>query len=261
MNSRLEYYGISIKGKRTSNQDRYICSEINDYIVLAVADGMGGYNGGEIASQIAIDTIIDVLNRGHASENIKSIISQIYKEIDRKISTMISYDDSLSSMGTTLSMAVIRNNIIAFGNIGDCKIYRKHNNNMIKITKDHSILQDYIDKYGDKSVPEYIINQRHILTKALNGDGDQPDIYPLNDDGWELSDNEFIMISSDGVLLDNTFLTNDPDNRHLIINDYLYDIAEKILKESLVNGSKDNISVVLARTNNKIDNNPTLFLK
>jgi protein phosphatase len=258
MNKPIDYYGLSIQGRRSSNQDRYLCSTINGITVLAVADGMGGHYGGEIASQLAIDSINEILSEGNYQTDLKTKLNQIYQLADKKIKIRKNQDQQLAGMGTTLSVVLMENDDFVFGSIGDSRIYRKHDGEILCLTKDHSYLQEYIDKYG-VDVPQEILKSKHLLTKALTGDGDKYDIFPSASDSLRLLENELFILLSDGAIqLEKSNLS--------YLNDYLLfvnstnDLCKEIIKDAYESGSTDNCTVVVGSRGDIKSSNKTLYV-
>ena len=242
----IKAYAKSDVGKvRDINEDSYYISNSLDEIQLFIlADGMGGYNGGEIASKMAI-------------QSAKSYIENNFKEIDKndkdsiiqligssmEYANMIVYEKSkeneeLEGMGTTLEICLIYNNRAYIGHIGDSRIYRIRKEFMRKLTQDHSYVQKLV-KDGTITPEEAIHHpQKNMLMKALGCNAFiEPDVMVkgfLKDD--------IIIISSDG-------LTN------LVPQDKIFELAKQdieqapkeLIKIANNNGGFDNITVIVIK--------------
>ena len=170
----IKAYAKSDVGKvREMNQDAYYISDSLDEIQLFIlADGMGGYKGGEIASNLAI-------------QSAKSYIENNFKDIEKdrdsiiqllgssmEYANMIVYEKSkeskeLEGMGTTLEICLIYNNKVFIGHIGDSRVYRIRKEFMRKLTQDHSYVQKLV-KDGTITQEEAIHHpQKNMLMKAL----------------------------------------------------------------------------------------------
>ena len=170
----MKVFAKSDIGKaREMNQDSYYVSMPSENTGLfIVADGMGGYNGGEIASKLAI-------------QSAKSYIENNFKEIEKdkdsiiqlvassmEYANMIVYEKSqenaeLEGMGTTLEICLIYNNRAFIGHVGDSRIYRIRKEFMRKLTQDHSYVQKLV-KDGKITKEEAVHHpQKNMLMKAL----------------------------------------------------------------------------------------------
>lgn len=167
-------YAKSDIGKvREMNQDSfYISTSLDEIQLYLLADGMGGYKGGEIASNLAI-------------QSAKSYIENNFKEIDKdresiiqlvgssmEYANMVVYEKSkeepeLEGMGTTLEICLIYNNKVYIGHVGDSRVYRIRNEFMRKLTQDHSYVQKLV-KDGTITKEEAVHHpQKNMLMKAL----------------------------------------------------------------------------------------------
>lgn len=242
----IKAYAKSDIGKvREINQDYYYISNSLDEVQLyMLADGMGGYNGGEIASKLAI-------------ESAKSYIENNFNDIDKtdrdsiiqlvgssmEYANMVVYEKSkekeeLEGMGTTLEICLIYNNRAFIGHVGDSRIYRIRKEFMRKLTQDHSYVQKLV-KDGTITQDEASHHpQKNMLMKALGCNAFvEPDVMVkgfLKDD--------ILVINSDG-------LTN------LVEQDDIFRLAKANIEQApkdLVeiannNGGYDNITVIVIK--------------
>lgn len=249
----MNFFGVSYKGRRGYNQDRYFCGSINGCTVLAVADGMGGHKGGETASQLAIDTLVNVLDEqsvdnGHTE--LKPILETVFLRADEAIANAARQNESLVGMGTTLTCLLEHNDRFVCGSIGDSRCYKISGNQIACITSDHTYLQEYIQEFGPQ-VPEEIQKSGHVLTKALNGEGDKPDLFPKEDASFPLGKKDLFILVSDGLVLDKAY-----DFSRLAMafaGKYrsLQTISEELICHAYYSGSKDNCTVVTGTKGNK----------
>ena len=142
----IKAYAKSDKGKvREMNQDYYYISTSLDEVQLYIlADGMGGYNGGEIASSLAVQTAKNYIenNFKDIEKDRDSIIQLLGSSME--YANMIVYEKSkenaeLQGMGTTLEICLIYNNKVYIGHVGDSRIYRIRKNFIRKLTQDETI--------------------------------------------------------------------------------------------------------------------------
>ena len=147
----IKAYAKSDVGKvREINEDSYYISESLDEVQLyIIADGMGGYNGGEIASSLAIKSAKNYIenNFAQADKDKESIIQLVASSLE--YANMVVYEKSkenkeLNGMGTTLDICLIYNNKAYIGHVGDSRIYRIRKDFIRKLTQDHSYVQKLV---------------------------------------------------------------------------------------------------------------------
>ena len=184
----IKAYAKSDVGKvRDINQDAYYISDSLDEVQLyMLADGMGGYNGGEIASKLAIQTAKSYIenNFKEIPKDRESIIQLVGSSME--YANMVVYEKSkedkeLEGMGTTLEICLIYNNKVYIGHVGDSRVYRIRKEFMRKLTQDHSYVQKLV-KDGTITQEEAVHHpQKNMLMKALGFLKD--DILIMNSDG------------------------------------------------------------------------------
>lgn len=227
---------------RELNQDYYYISSPEETIGLYIlADGMGGYKGGEVASRLATESakkyIYDNFNQ---TEKQKEDILKLIKDA-MIYSNMVVYEKSkenkeLEGMGTTLEVCLIYNNKAYIGHIGDSRIYRIRKGVMRRLTKDHSYVQQLIE---DGKITREEANthpKKNMLTKALGCTPYvEPDIRARN-----IEKNDILIMCSDG-------LTNMVKEEQIYetIKDNPSTAAEELIKQANDAGGYDNITVVI----------------
>lgn len=241
----IKAYAKSDTGKvREMNQDYYYISNSLDQVQLYIlADGMGGYNGGEIASSLAVQTA-------------KNYIENNFKEIDKdrdsiiqllgssmEYANMVVYEKAkenkdLQGMGTTLEICLIYNNKVYIGHIGDSRVYRIRKEFIRKLTQDHSYVQKLVKEGTITKEQAAHHPQKNMLMKALGCNAFiEPDVMVkgfLKDD--------ILIMCSDGL-------------SNLVGQDIIYDKASKNIEQApkdlveLANdrGGYDNITVVVIK--------------
>lgn len=226
---------------REMNQDYYsIPSSENDLQLYILADGMGGYNGGEIASRLAAETTKNYIqNNFDKIEHDKEAILKLVKDA-MEYANMVVYeeskkDENLQGMGTTLDVCFIYNSKIYIGHVGDSRIYLIKKDIARKITKDHSYVQQLVeDKKITREEAEHH-PKKNMLLKALGCTSYvEPDIRARN-----LEKDDILLMCSDG-------LTN------MVEESKIYEVVRENKEkapEILVNlannaGGYDNITVI-----------------
>lgn len=236
----MEYYYITDPGKvRTHNEDSVIIvKNLSGEYLMAVADGMGGHRGGEIASSIAISHLgkrfKDLSSLGNKEDAINWLKGTVCEANALLYKYTETYPESVG-MGTTLVLTVLTKEYLLFGNIGDSSGYVIKNQKLHKITTDHTLV-NLLVKSGELTEEEAKDHPRkNVLMKALGATSNvEMDIFDVE------TDVEEIMLCSDG-------LTNMLDNDQIIkvLNE---DISCEAKVKKLVikcnnRGGNDNISI------------------
>ena len=240
----MEYAYLTDPGKvRDHNEDNVII-EVNksNEVLLAVADGMGGHRGGEIASSIAISNIskeFKKLDKLGSKEDAILWIKNSVSEANVEIYKYTEEHPDSKGMGTTIVLSVLTKDYLLFGNIGDSSGYVYKNKSIHKITNDHTLV-NLLVKSGEITEEEAKDHPRkNVLMKALGATTTvEMDIFDVETD-------------VDGILLCSDGLTNmlDDDQISKVLNEDTT-IKEKISKliiKSNNRGGTDNISVAFLK--------------
>ena len=236
----MEYGYLTDPGKvRSHNEDSVtIVKNINEEILMAVADGMGGHRGGEIASSIAINNVAkrfseisSVGNKEDAIGWIKDIVSESNAAIYRYTSE---HPES-QGMGTTLVLAIQTSDFLLIGNIGDSSGYVIKNKKLHKITNDHTLV-NLLVKSGELSEEAAREHPRkNVLMKALGATTTvEMDVFDVE------TDVEGILLCSDGL----TNMLDDEQIMKVLNEDHgIQDKLAKLISKSNNRGGTDNISI------------------
>ncbi|OVE79449.1 hypothetical protein BVY01_02495, partial [bacterium I07] len=260
---KFNYYQLSFVGRREENQDSSVALDLgNSCYFLAVADGMGGAAGGQVASQLVAKTAQQVLSNSFSTSvepsNLKDILTEIYLEAQKVISVKIQSRKDLSGMGTTLTCVLIQKNKYIVGNLGDSRVYVLSKGTCHQITQDHSYLEDYKNKSGKEADLNIAEKYGHYLLKSLDGGEDTPDIFPKNEEYYELKPKDGFLLCSDGLLPNKSNSHEDMFYKTIMGTQKLQYAAETLIVNAFNEGSTDNITVALGeygkfdRTNEKI---------
>jgi protein phosphatase len=237
----MEYVVYTNKGKvRPENEDSYLIKE-TPYPLFAVADGMGGHQAGEVASQLAVKFLESAeFDYQDILESIRLTIEGANREIYNK--GML--DSSYTGMGTTLSMGIIYENRLYIGHVGDSRIYLIRDNELIQLTTDHSLVNELIVNKQITRQEAFNHPQKNIITQAL-GTSDELKV-EIKEIG--LFSGDILLFSTDGL---HDMLCSDE------INDIFAKYKDKDLEqvssilgdEALKKGGKDNITFIIIRIN------------
>ena len=238
------FAGTDIGKVRQINQDTYFISEeAEEPKIYLLADGMGGYAGGEIASNLAIHSV-----KQHIQSNWEKI-SKTEKEILKLIKEATKYANSsiyenankvkeLEEMGTTLEICLIYEEKLYISHLGDSRIYAVSNDKIERITNDHTYVEKLV-KDGTISREEAKNHpKKHMLIKALGCASDaEPDVFVRT---WDKG--EIIVLCSDGL----TNMLTEEEIQDIILNDPICPEKTLINMANQV-GGLDNITVILIK--------------
>lgn len=239
-------FATSDVGKaREINEDYFYISYPDDEIQLFIlADGMGGYNGGEIASKLAVTSAKNyILTNFEKNNSDKEKLLDLVKN-SSQYANMVVFEKSkempeLSNMGTTLDICLVYQNKAFISHIGDSRVYRIRKEFMRKLTKDHSYVQQLIDD-GKLTKEEAIKHpKKNMLMKAL---GCIPFIEP---DAMVRG-----FVKGDVILMCSDGLTNMVTESEIyqIIKENPTDATKLLVQKANDLGGKDNITSVIIRT-------------
>lgn len=230
-------YGTDVGKKRKNNEDAlYVCDDESSINYFIVADGMGGHNAGEVASKNAIKEVAEFLN-------IQNEISQdtVLKAIEKAnadIYEMSKTDKKLNGMGTTIVLAVADDENILIAHVGDSRAYLISDNNITRLTTDHSWVQELINSGTLTQSEAKDHPQKNVITRAIGISGDVKTDLLLR--GWKEKD--ILLLCTDGL---NT-LVEDNEILEIIKNSSDLDkMVFKLIDLANTRGGNDNITVVL----------------
>ncbi len=239
----MKVFAKSDIGKaREMNQDSYYVSQPSPNVGLyIVADGMGGYNGGEIASSLAITATKNYIENNFSKiKNSKEDLKKLIKNAI-EYANMIVYEKSkespeLEGMGTTIEVVLAVNNRVYIGHIGDSRIYRIRKEFVRKLTVDDSYVQTLV-KDGKITKEEALHHpKKNMLMKALGCTAFVEPIVTVK--GFQKDD--IIVITSDGL----TNMVTD-EEMYNIIKDDINTAADKLINKANDAGGLDNITVII----------------
>ena len=228
--------------KRRSNQDFvYISKEPVGNLpnLFIVADGMGGHNAGDFASEYSVDEFIGYVKECTSNSPIKIITNAIEVTNSSLIEKSTSCEE-LKGMGTTLVAATIYDNHIYIANVGDSRLY-VIDSDIKQITKDHSLVEEMIEEGTIERKDMRIHPNKNIITRAIGVHYDiAPDFFEL-----DLEKDDIILMCSDAL----TNMVDDQEIRDIVSkNKENLDIAiKRLVDRANEQGGKDNISVIIVK--------------
>jgi protein phosphatase len=220
--------------QRHANEDSYYAKAP----LFAVADGMGGAQAGEVASRIAAGAF----ERGPRNDDASAEgqLEEIAQQANRKIHRLAQEDSSRAGMGTTLTAALVRNDEVAFGHVGDSRAYLLRGGQLKRLTKDHSLVEE-LRRQGRLTEEEAEEHpQRSIITRAL---GPEPSVN-VDTMTFPARDGDVFLICSDGL----TTMVSDDEIRDILVNSKsLRSAVNRLVEAANRGGGRDNITAVAFR--------------
>ena len=222
--------GLSHPGrKRRRNEDAWVCHPP----LFAVADGMGGARGGEIASRVAATALGESVD-GSGEARVVALI----QEANRQVYDRAREDSEAAGMGTTITVALFENGIVSIGHVGDSRAYLIRDRSVDQLTEDHSLVAELV-RTGRLSPEEAESHpQRSVITRAL---GTDPDV-DVDSFSVEAKPGDLFLICSDGL----TSMIDDEAILGVVEGDRadLDTAAKELIAAANRNGGEDNITVV-----------------
>lgn len=227
--------GISKTGLvRQRNEDRFYAQGP----LLIVADGMGGYTGGEYASTMVVDTIVEVI---HAATDVSTeVLRNAIMKANRIVYEKSQSYKELEGMGTTAVVAYVKEDRLVWAHVGDSRLYIYRQDGLHRITKDHSMVQQLVEA-GTITEEEVIHHpKRNMLTRAI-GVYDSVEV----DTGMiEVQQNDRILLCSDGL---SGYIEESKIEQVLSEEDSESRTLEDLVHLVYDAGARDNVTIVLGR--------------
>jgi protein phosphatase len=216
--------------KRRHNEDSFV----HKPPLFAVADGMGGAQAGEVASQLAAAALKEDTGDGNGAERLTALI----QEANRRVFKRANEDAAASGMGTTITAALVENGVVWIGHVGDSRAYLMRDGKLQQLTDDHSLVGE-LQRTGKLSTEEAVVHpQRSVITRAVGTDPDvDVDTMPI-----EPRTGDVFLICSDGLtdmIDDETILETVEEHRP-----DLDAAARALVSAANKRGGEDNITVI-----------------
>lgn len=236
---------------RSHNED---CVEMRQESgVVVLADGMGGYNAGEVASGMATSLIAEGLTAAWGNRSLsrlrrdesmglaETLLREQIAKANSAIFEAAQKDPQCAGMGTTLVACLFYDNFLAVAHIGDSRLYRLRDEKMEQVTRDHSLLQEQIDSGLISREDARLSHNKNLVTKAL---GIDPDVEP-EVNVYETLPEDIFLLCSDGL---NDMIEDDEIHMTLVaLRSNLDLLAEQLVQAANDNGGRDNVSVILVK--------------
>lgn len=248
----LQIISVTDPGRvRGHNED---CVESRPEVgVVVLADGMGGYNAGEVASGMATSLIanglaqvwtrdkLSKLDRDRAVQLSQKLLQEQVSAANEAIYAAAQRDPQCAGMGTTLVACIFYDNFVTVGHIGDSRLYRMRSDALEQVTRDHSLLQEQIDSGLITKEDARQSHNKNLVTRALGIDPEvETEIHT-----HEVQEGDIYLLCSDGL---NDMIEDEEIQMTLIALRSNLDLtAQQLVQAANDAGGRDNVSVMLVK--------------
>lgn len=231
--------------KRKTNQDSIALDHGNKFFI--VADGMGGHNGGDIASRLTVKNMPELL-KNNLDKEPKELLKLCVNETNKIIYTKAQEDESLKGMGTTVVAKLFKGPNLYVANVGDSRCYLFNNQKLFQVSKDHSFVQEKLNHAIYTRAEARFDKQKNVITRTV---GFEPNV-EVDVFTYKICKNDIFLICSDGLHgkvsdSDITFIVNkylaDPATA---TSEDIQETVKVLIDQANANGGQDNISVIIS---------------
>jgi protein phosphatase len=255
LSAALEFASATDPGRVRSHNEDSIGTD-PDIGLAVLADGMGGYNAGEVASGIAVAVVSAETKRALAGNSLHVVdpvtgqteAERIARSHTAKANTSIfeaaRSQPQYAGMGTTLVVALFFDNRVCVAHVGDSRLYRLRGETFEQVTRDHSLLQEQIDSGMITREAAKLSQNKNLVTRALGIDAEVDAEVHV----YETKPGDTYLLCSDGL----SDMVGDDDMKLTLtsLQANLQLAAEQLVQQANDNGGRDNISVILVRIRN-----------
>jgi len=237
---------------RSHNEDSVICDASSGLVVLA--DGMGGYNAGEVASGIAVSVLSTEIK--HCLQNVRPecqddsgeeigvvVLRENVQKANASIYSAAQSQPQYAGMGTTIVSGLFYDNRVAVAHVGDSRMYRLRGTSFEAITRDHSLLQEQIDGGIISKEDARLSRNKNLVTRAVGIDAE----VAVEINTYEVQIGDIYLLCSDG--LNDMVEDEDIGSALQMLQANLPLAANQLIEMANDNGGRDNISVILVKVN------------
>lgn len=233
---KLVINGITDEGLVRDHNEDYL-SWLPESGLVTLADGMGGHNAGEVASKLAVTSIMDSLTNLTSPD--LEVVSQAVTFANNEINEYAKTHPECSGMGTTVVTALFHDDSVILASVGDSRIYRFRKGELKQMSTDHSLVQEMIDSGYMTEKEALESNNRNLITRAL-GVADEVKVDVAE---YKVEKDDIYLLCSDGL----NDMVKDKDIFSTLVKtrDDLERGAKVLIELAKENGGKDNVSVIL----------------
>jgi serine/threonine protein phosphatase PrpC len=243
----IHHSALSDRGlneRRPLNEDALLADEARH--IFAVADGVGGAEAGEVASQTAIEVLDEAFRHRLDGADIEDLMELAIQRANSSIHQMAQEHARFSMMATTLVVLHLNRNIATIGHVGDSRLYRlTPDGQLLRETEDHSIVEEEVR--AGRMTPEQAANHpsKNVISRALGADS----VVEVDMKTMEVEDGTEFLLCTDGI----TRHVSDSEIRQLLVlDDDLDSICQQLKNRCFERGAEDNLTVVVVRVGKRI---------
>jgi len=232
---------------REMNEDCILLN--NEFGFAVLADGMGGHQGGEIASAMAVSGIaqdlsgaagtLDSASEEQQSDIIRELLNKTICQINKEIYITAESKEQYKGMGTTVVVALCHNTKLFYAHVGDSRLYRLRDNELTQLTRDHSLVNELLEQGYYKTQQEADnAGQKNVITRAVGiANSAKVDV-----DEVEVQENDLFFLCSDGV---SDMISDEIILECLQSSSDHEQVLMQIIEKSCAAGGRDNISAII----------------
>lgn len=242
----MKYWGLTDKGTvRAMNQDAYFADAVgtldgNEVVLCLVCDGMGGAKAGDLASATAREMFVEAIKNDIAAGNgnFRVIMADAADKANRTIMELAESSPDYKGMGTTLVAAILCGDKTTVINVGDSRCYIIKDSEIKQITKDHSLVEDMIDKGELSREQAWRHPRKNLITRAVGTEHHvHSDVFEV-----ELEAGDYLILCSDGL---SNIVNAQEMLFEVLYGDSSDTAAERMMQIALGRNASDNVTVVL----------------
>ena len=243
---RIEYAALTHPGRRPNNEDA-LCAEPR-FGLFAVADGMGGYEGGEVASRLVVGTLSEFFRRntedgestwpwGMRADRgfLENLLDVAVRAANEEV--LARKKGPLSQMGSTVAAVAVRGGDVVVGHVGDSRVYRLRDGQLIRLTRDHSLYAE-LEAAGSDLPPKRDYPYGNVITRAIGMDGARCDLLRER-----LRAGDVYLLCTDGLLE----TVEEQDMARVLATQAPEEACRTLVNAAYTLGGRDNITAVVVR--------------
>ncbi len=233
------YMMTDVGKKRATNQDAFCQGRLPGVQFSVLCDGMGGHRGGNVAAEIAVRSFYELfstrLHAGIRTKELKNVICGVISRVSRLIAETSAVTPDVAGMGSTVVLAVGTGEKICIAHVGDSRCYLFRNGTLRRLTKDHSLVQEMIDRKEITPEEGETHPHRNVITRALGyAEDSQPEIVFS-----DVKKGDIFLLCTDGL----TVPVPESEIQRLFETTPPEQVAEILVKTALEGGGPDNVTV------------------
>ena len=250
---RVESSALSDRGlneRRPLNEDAYLQDHTRG--IFAVADGVGGAEAGEVASQTAIEVLDEAFRHQTDGADVEDLMELAIQRANASIHQMAQDHAKFSMMATTIVALHLKGNVATFGHVGDSRLYRLAPDGQLhRETEDHSIVEEEVR--AGRMTPEQAANHpsKNVISRALGAEqGVEVDMKVM-----EVEDGTEFLLCTDGIT---RHISDNELRQLLVVNNDLEEVCRELKRRCYERGAEDNLTVVVVRVGNPVSTDARL---